>query len=109
MANFSPITVARFWSKVAIPSAPRHEKMCWPWTASTAKGYGQIKIAGRPLRAHRVDHEIANGPLAPGEHVLHSCDNPLCCNPAHLRAGTHAENMAEKVSRGRARGAGGGN
>jgi hypothetical protein len=105
MAKNSPYAVideARFWSKVQLPDAPRNENLCWIWKGSTAKGYGQIKIGGEVLRAHRVSCEIANGPLAPGEHVLHSCDNPLCVNFKHLRTGTHQDNMTDKKDRNRA-------
>lgn len=46
--------------------------------------------------------EIWSGQDVPdGMHILHSCDNPRCCNPEHLRIGTHQDNMNDKVSRGR--------
>ncbi|TYP82056.1 helix-turn-helix protein [Blastococcus xanthinilyticus] len=33
--------------------------------------------------------------------MLHRCDNPPCCNPQHLYAGTPAQNTDDMVSRGR--------
>lgn len=101
MADYDPIDVAHLWSKVRIPDAPRHENMCWEWRGSLSKGYGQIKVNGRPLRAHRMAYEVAKGDIPEGMHILHSCDNPKCCNPAHLRPGTHQENMDDMQARGR--------
>ncbi|MFB9187253.1 HNH endonuclease signature motif containing protein [Dactylosporangium sucinum] len=61
---------------------------------------GKVKL----LLAHRVAWEVANGqPIPDGLQVLHSCDNPPCCNPAHLSIGTQAENMQQMVARGRGR------
>lgn len=78
---------------------------CWVWTgAKTSKGYGGLQEGGRGskmLLAHRVSYEIHKGPLADGMLVLHSCDNPSCVNPDHLRAGTQSENIKEAFSKGR--------
>lgn len=52
--------------------------------------------------AHRLSHELHTGPIPDGLHVLHSCDNPPCVNPGHLRVGTRSENLSESVARGRA-------
>jgi hypothetical protein len=76
---------------------------CWPWTgARTPLGYGWVKVpdAG-PTPAHRRAYQLLVGPIPAGLHVLHSCDNPPCVNPAHLRLGTHAENMRDAVERNR--------
>jgi hypothetical protein len=101
MAEHSPITAARFWSKVRIPDVPRHENLCWLWTGSTAKGYGQVKIDKTVYRCHRVAYELFNGEVPEGMGILHACDNPLCVNPRHLRPGTHQENMTDKKVRDR--------
>ena len=50
---------------------------------------------------HRVAWKLANGPIPPRLMVLHSCDVPPCCNPAHLHLGTAADNSREMVERGR--------
>ena len=76
------------------------ETGCWIWTAScAANGYGQIKVFGEMQSAHRFAYSLHNGPIGHGEHILHSCDNKKCVNPDHLRAGSHAENMAEAAQR----------
>jgi len=78
---------------------------CWPWTAkSKVTGYGTIGRGGRDgekVLAHRAVWELTNGPIpkdGPGHHgwvVLHTCDNRLCCNPAHLRLGTQRDNVKD--------------
>jgi ribosomal protein S14 len=81
---------------------------CWIWTgALNDSGYGVLKWLGREnVRAHRVSYEIHVGPIPEGSIVRHDCDNPPCVRPDHLRPGTDADNMADKVARGRAVGNG---
>lgn len=104
MAIFSPITIARFWSKVDVQPS---NLACWPWKASRNRdGYGRFKDGGSVQNASRVAWEIANDARLRTLVARHKCDNPCCCNPAHIEAGTHADNVNDKVARGRARSAG---
>lgn len=90
----------RFWTKVD-KSTPNG---CWEWTANkNNKGYGMFSIdsyVGKKL-AHRLSYEAAKGRIPKGGLVLHSCDNPGCVNPDHLRVGSHKQNIADMDSRGR--------
>jgi hypothetical protein len=75
---------------------------CWLWIASTKpNGYGQVRRRGRTLLAHRLAYELFVGPIPAGLSVLHRCDEPACVNPAHLFLGTHDDNMADMVAKGR--------
>lgn len=72
--------------------------------AKNRDGYGVLSRAVNGSRlAHRAALAEALGRPLEGI-VLHSCDNPPCINPAHLREGTHADNIADAMSRGRNRG-----
>lgn len=91
----------RFWPKVL---ATKNPKKCWEWKASkNQRGYGQLNSGGRgrPLKAHRVSWMIHNGAIPKGLNVLHSCDNPGCVRPGHLRLGTQKDNSKDAIDRRR--------
>src|SRR4051794_23315069 len=93
--------IQNWWSKVAAGDE------CWLWTAGKDQdGYGKLAIGhgGRQqthTRAHRFAYETFVGPIPDGYVVCHRCDNPPCCNPAHLFVGTPDENNDDKLAKGR--------
>jgi hypothetical protein len=75
---------------------------CWEWCGSRlVTGYGKFEFKRRIILAHRAAWELCFGPIPGSLWVLHSCDNPPCCRPGHLFLGTHADNMADMVAKGR--------
>lgn len=95
---------ARFWSKVDRSGGP---DACWPWLASRHKrgGYGQFRmppaLGGRTILASHLAYQLLVGPVPAGLWVLHRCDNPPCCNPAHFFLGTNSDNQLDAVAKGR--------
>lgn len=80
---------------------------CWLWSGATFRyGYGHVRRwdgeRWTNVGAHRVMYEHVHGPVPPGLVVLHTCDTPSCCNPAHLAVGTQGENLRGMAARGRA-------
>jgi hypothetical protein len=74
---------------------------CWPVTCGkTHDGYGQIRVNGPKRRAHRVMFSLFY-PDVPAVVVRHTCNNPACINPAHLRAGTQKDNAEDRMNSGR--------
>ena len=100
--------IARFWSRV---STRRKGAGCWEWQGScNTFGYGTVPTqSGKCYCAHRVAAylaELVDSPAAPkdrrgGGFILHQCDNPKCCNPAHMRIGTFSQNQKESYERER--------
>jgi hypothetical protein len=76
---------------------------CISFTGSISDiGYGLVSVDGRTTPAHRLALELKLGrKLMPGMETLHSCNVRNCINPAHLREGTHKENMEQASAEGR--------
>lgn len=92
----------RFWAKTR-----RMDSGCIEWVGGRNRnGYGTFSVWGsaafscRMQLAHRVAWFLHTGEVANGL-VLHSCDNPPCVNPDHLRLGTQFDNMRDCVERRR--------
>lgn len=76
---------------------------CWDWAAARRHGYGCLGAPGNAgtVQAHRASYEVHVGPIPDGLFVMHTCDNPPCVNPDHLRLGTPRDNMADMIAKGR--------
>lgn len=102
-------TIDSVWKKVQ----RRGEDECWPWLGyknwgKRGGGYGRMDVLGvSGVYSHRLAYISANPGCGltidqrDGKFILHRCDNPECCNPKHLYIGDHAQNMRDKVERGR--------
>ena len=93
--------IIRFWEKIDIKN--KHE--CWIWTAAVGKsGYGAFRIGGRKgkiIMPHRFSSFLSHDNFYEDMLYLHSCDNPICCNPNHLRPGTSIDNIKDRTKRSR--------
>lgn len=93
--------IERFESKVDRSAG---DDACHLWQAGRDPlGYGHFRVGKRRVSAHRITYALAFGFIPAGLVVRHRCDNPPCCNPAHLRIGTDADNNRDKAERGRCR------
>ena len=70
------------------------ETGCWDWKGRVLRnGYGKIAIKNVSTSAHRVAYELYKGPIPEGMMIDHLCRNRACCNPDHLEAVPHIENV----------------
>jgi HNH endonuclease len=87
-----------FWANIKI-GAPDE---CWPWQRrAMPTGYGYIWDGERYTYTHRHAYKLTYGAIPDGLCVCHTCDNRICCNPAHLWVGTNADNMRDRDAKGR--------
>jgi hypothetical protein len=86
-----------FWSKV-----DRNGSNCWLWKCGHfGTGYGAFKIGKKNYGAHVIAFLVSGGKLTEEKnHVLHSCNNRGCVNPAHLRAGSQQDNVDDAMKNG---------
>lgn len=94
----TPQQIARFWAKVQ----KGQPDQCWPWMGCRqAAGYGRVGINGKVWQAPRIAYLLAHGAFPSELCVMHTCDNPPCCNPRDLCLGTDADNSRDKAQKGR--------
>jgi len=86
-----------FWQRVDKTDS------CWEWTGTkNGFGYGIALLPGeRQIRAHRYAYERLVGEIPHGLVLMHSCDNPSCVNPDHLKPATRTENNRDAVKKRR--------
>lgn len=104
MGVYATPIAERLWKRVA----KGDPESCWLWTGSVCSdGYGTIGTTGngiggdKVVGVHRVAYEAEFGPIPVGMCVCHKCDNPRCCNPAHLFLGTVRDNVYDCIAKGR--------
>ena len=93
--TLTPEQIERFWSHVDQSGGP---DACWPWQLSCDRiGYGSVRFSVRNYLAHVVAYVLTFGQVPDGLELDHvrarGCTRRDCCNPAHIEAVTHAENM----------------
>ncbi len=91
------LPIKRFVEKIKFP---QDDSACWEWIGSKRPdGYGQFKMKGRVLKAHRCSWEFFVGDIPEDICVLHHCDNKGCVNPKHLFLGTSKDNQIDMMKK----------
>lgn len=88
------------WLKCRVNHSDADACLLWPFSVRNG-GYGHMRFGGRYIGAHQMMCRMAHGnSIGLQNHVAHSCGNPVCVNPHHLRWATKSENEADKVGHG---------
>ncbi len=98
--------ITRFWARVSVGKVDE----CWEWRGRRMPrvGYGIMSIepsgSGKVLNllAHRIALTLKLGRDLVSPHTRHVCNNPPCCNDAHILEGTALENWQDAVAAGTA-------
>ena len=98
LSNSHRNTPQTFWNQVT------KEQGCWEWTGNLFNtGRGRFCFLGKDEIAHRLTWKLSKGPIPKEMHILHKCDNPICCKPWHLFFGDHNDNMKDMSLKHRSR------
>lgn len=89
----------RFWSRVDRQGL----NDCWEWTGPTtgSQAYGAFCFDSGYVYAHRFSYILTHGEIPDDQVVMHTCDNPPCVNPLHLKLSSQGENIRDSVDKGR--------
>lgn len=94
--NVDPTILHRLWPKIILSPTG-----CWEWSAAkTDGGYGLFSVKGKTTYIHRFMWWLSRGVEPRNLHVRHTCDNPSCLNPKHLKLGTPLDNAADRLASG---------
>ncbi len=98
--------MSKVFEYINMLTGPMHEQLgsrCWPFTNKlNSAGRPYVRDGGKMKLAYRIVWELVHGEQLPSSVVIrHKCDNPICCNPAHLEKGTQNENMKDMRDRER--------
>lgn len=109
----SEIALAKFWSRVKIPTHSHWKGHCWGWLGAVTSdvprvegggwggGYGCLTVDNVWWRAHRYIWTLIYGEIPEDRVIGHTCDNRLCVNPSHLELITQSENTKHSWERTR--------
>lgn len=90
------LRVTQFWMQVSIGG----EEDCWPWQGYVEDGYGRFYWGDKMIGAHEAALTFATGERRGNLDTCHRCNNPICCNPRHLRFDARKGNVADMMAAG---------